>query len=178
MPVRSHSTVPHGGGEGVVRVIVWSESMVEQQRLRPLPPWPSPQYGYNSNWWARPACFDDYFDADGEPPVQLASGLAPFAMHFNGPAGRFRLGWCIGAFLQRCSREGQHYIDLDDGGKRVALPMFCDGDTAEGAAADAARRQKGAEAPTGHVPLSVSRPCTSRAQTRVRCINDRCFTFH
>eukprot|EP00965_Chrysotila_dentata_P074637 2465845-Pleurochrysis_carterae.AAC.1 len=54
----------------------------------------SSQYGYRAEWWARQACFADYFGADGEPPVQRATGTAPYAMHFNGPAGRYRLG-CV-----------------------------------------------------------------------------------
>ena len=50
------------------------------------------QFAYNAGWWARPACFEDYYDASGAPPTLLATGAAPFALHFNGPAGRFRLG--------------------------------------------------------------------------------------
>jgi hypothetical protein len=45
------------------------------------------QYAYNGKWWERPACFDGYFDVNGNPPAQLATGTAPFAMHFNGPPG-------------------------------------------------------------------------------------------
>ena len=142
----------------------------------------SSQYGYNANWWARPACFDGYFDANGEPPVQLTSGDAPFAMHFNGPAGRYRLGWCVAAFLRRCQRPHQFYVDLDAGGVHVPLPSYCDGDSVgdeagSSAASQYVRRQTSAKAPPGHTPVLPSAACVTATQPRVRCTNDRCLTF-
>ena len=136
----------------------------------------SSQYGYNANWWARPACFTDYFDAAGEPPPQLETGNAPFAMHFNGPAGRHRLGWCVATFLRHCRRPLQYYVDLDadvHGGARVILPAYCDSDAAAATTAAA----KGAEVPTGHEAAAPATQCATPTQPRVRCINDRCLTF-
>ena len=139
----------------------------------------SSQYGYNAGWWARPACFDDYFDGDGEPPPQLASGAAPFVMHFNGPAGRHRLGWCVAAFLNHCGRRRQYYIDVDGGGSRVELPHYCGADrTDEGLAPPAWAAARSAAPPAGRLPVAPTRErCSSTAQPRLRCINDRCFTF-
>lgn len=163
------------------------------------------QFAYNGLWWERPACFDDYFaaaqpsiypssqrttsstpTASGSPPKLLATGQAPFALHFNGPAGRFRLGWCIAATLHRTSRPGQHYLDLDRGGAPVPLPTYCDGGrpTASGL-------PKGANPPTGKQAVGLS-PCPALGSTqevagqgqaqgvearprRLNCINDRCW---
>lgn len=165
----------------------------------------SSQYGYQADWWARPACFSDYFGQDDQPPVQKATGVAPFAMHFNGPAGRYRLGWCVSAFLRKFSWPHQYYIDVDGGNTRVELPRYCDPSLSSETAhlrgelssnvnvsvgvspsVDETMRKnvplwasaRGAIAPNGHTPVKPSvEPCTSHTQQRVRCINDRCFTF-
>ena len=102
------------------------------------------QYGYNAARWERPACFADYF-SDGAggrragPPTQIATGDAPFALHFNGPSGRYRLGWCTATSLRKCARRGQHMVDVDAGGRRVALPVYCGGAADAGADIQAAR---------------------------------------
>lgn len=161
----------------------------------------SSQYGYNPSWWTRPACFHDYFDARGDPPAQKLTGSAPFAMHFNGPAGRHRLGWCMAAFQRRCSRSHQYYVDLDAGGQHVELPRYCDPTSAVSNATvsmsttivlstDASSYHqhhqlippwaaaKGAAPPVNRTPVTpTSTRCESASQPRMRCINDRCFTF-
>ena len=144
------------------------------------------QFAYNSQWWERPACFDDYYNpTSSEPPGQLLEGTGvrepaardpPFALHFNGPAGRHRLGWCIAATLKAASRPGQHYLDLDHGGMGVELPTYCDGGppTHEGA-------RRGASPPVGRRVATLS-PCPTGKDDahhskpkQLNCINDRCW---
>lgn len=148
------------------------------------------QFAYNSQWWERPACFDDYFSpTSSEPPGQVLEGTGvrepaardpPFALHFNGPAGRHRLGWCIAATLKAASREGQHYLDLDNSGMAVKLPTYCDGGPPiQGAA------RRGAAPPVGRRAVTLP-PCSKHTEeqvpqatrpTQLNCINDRCWSM-
>ena len=138
------------------------------------------QFAYNAQWWARPACFDDYFDGDSAPPPLLATNATPFALHFNGPAGRHRLGWCIASTLNATAalgekgHRGQYLVDVDRGGIHVPLPVYCDGAPATAAGG----RGNGASPPPGY-RAAVLRPCASSATpiatTRLSCINDRCW---
>ena len=127
------------------------------------------QFAYNSNWWARPACFDDYFDADGAPPTLVATGSAPFALHFNGPAGRHRLGWCIAAALARTARAGQYLVDVDRDGARIPLPLYCDavGEPRKGATPPPGRRAAVLPACAGGGAGAASSP--------LACANDHCW---
>ena len=162
------------------------------------------QFAYNSAWWQRPACFDDYFDDHGEPPQLLATGRAPFALHFNGPAGRHRLGWCIATALSLRGPAGKtaarHYVDIDHDGQRVPLPTYCDGSGKGGEPAERASVPKGAAPPPGR-RMATLPPCaaleavhasngssgsspwaaagTSQQEQRptpLVCLNDRCLT--
>ena len=143
------------------------------------------QFAYNAPWWSRPACFHDYYDANGEPPQLLPTGGRPFALHFNGPAGRHRLGWCIAATFALAAQPGQYYLDVDRGGVRVPLPDYCHQSESE-AASHATK--KGATPPPGRrvaqLPECAStnrshaeqRPGPgSRVWTPLTCINDRCW---
>jgi hypothetical protein len=152
------------------------------------------QYAYNGKWWSRPACFDDYFDASGSPPTLLSTGGSPFALHFNGPAGRYRLGWCIAALLRATSRPGQVYVDVDHDGKRVALTQYCDADAdsfggahddgrgseSPGQRQSAPRAQaiRGAAPPPGRraARLSACDGSPTASRRPIACINDRCTT--
>ena len=129
----------------------------------------SSQYAYNANLWERPACFADYFDRDGQPPQQLSTGTAPFAMHFNGPSGRYRLGWCV-AVLQHRTRAAagpQYLIDVDADEQRVPLPRYCGG-VLNGSVA-----HHRTAAPPRPVPPPL--PCTAQDQVPLACANDHCF---
>ena len=44
-----------------------------------------------------------------------SSRPGPFALHFNGPAGRYRLGWCTAAMLRRAAAPRQYLVDVDRG---------------------------------------------------------------
>ena len=140
------------------------------------------QYGYDATRWARPACFHDYFDEFGEPPSLLATGAAPFALHFNGPSGRWRLGWCIKAIQQETSVHRANatagpgivqpfYIDVDAGDTPISVPINCEDDEEYG------RHRKGASPPRGRRVAKLP-PCDSAptvAQQRLGCSNDRCW---
>ena len=132
----------------------------------------SSQYAYNGNLWERPACFADYFDRHGNPPPQRSSGAAPFAMHFNGPAGRYRLGWCV-AVLQHRTRQAaaasaqQYLVDIDADEARVPLPRYCGG-VLNGSIG----RHRTAVPPR---PVPPPLPCTTQDQVPLACANDHCF---
>ena len=135
----------------------------------------SSQYAYNGKLWARPACFADYFDREGQPPPQLSSGAAPFAMHFNGPAGRYRLGWCVAVMQHRTrprpaattAAAAQHLIDIDADEQRITLPTYCGGVLNESVA-----RHRTAVPPR---PMPPPLPCTAQDQVPLLCANDHCF---
>jgi len=155
------------------------------------------QFAYDASWWQRPACFDDYFDPQsaGPPALWKTGAPPPFALHFNGPAGRHRLGWCMAAVLSASTRTRagpspgvarQYYVDVDGGGERVLLPTYCSpsldevaaGGGGGGGGASGARgragRMKGAAPPAGRRAVRPT-PCDgSDAMTAIECINDRC----
>lgn len=163
------------------------------------------QYAYNPNWWARPACFHDYFDRRGQPPMNVLTGTTPFALHFNGPAGRHRLGWCTVAALRSAdTRRGRaggdqgaqdeqgsssrssllswRYVDVDHEGLSVPIPRYCGGGPPEAGS-------KGAAPPASRSAVQL-KPCDKveppslgsrrRAEedhraTSLSCVNDRCW---
>ena len=131
------------------------------------------QFAYNGNWWQRPACFDNYFDPNTkEPPKLIKTGKAPFALHFNGPAGRFRLGWCVSAMMRLAATQGQYLIDVDKGEEvRVELPMYCEAE--EGHYVQ--HQTKGAKPPPGREAVRLPK-CKGgdEIENRAWCINDRC----
>ena len=156
------------------------------------------QFAYDASWWERPACFDDYWDANGRAPSLLKAGNAPppFALHFNGPAGRHRLGWCIAAVLAHTATAAAaaaaaaitsdspalpplvpfYYVDVDDGGRRHLLPDYC----GQSAAAGAASLLKGATPPPGRRAARLV-SCERHGErehigqrTPIECTNDRC----
>lgn len=161
----------------------------------------SSQYAYNGKLWARPACFADYFDAAGEPPAQVReqpdcelnkpstcasspsaragarevlSTPGPFAMHFNGPAGRYRRGWCTAELMHHAASRGQYLVDVDrdehanmlQGGARVLLPEYCGGVLPTSTA-----RTRTAPPPR---PVRSLLPCAAAHQVRLGCANDHC----
>ena len=132
----------------------------------------STQFAYESSRWERPACFSDYFDHAGEPPWQHASKdddwrPGPFFLHFNGPSGKWRHGWCTNAFARAFARDGQHLLDVD-AQKRRGLPRWCGGAVAPSGHA--------AEAATGH-GVPPQRECKA-GELRLRCTNDHCQEAH
>ena len=157
------------------------------------------QFAYDASWWERPACFDDYWDANGRAPSLLKAGNAPppFALHFNGPAGRHRLGWCIAAVLAHTATAAAaaaaaaaitsdspalpplvpfYYVDVDDGGRRHLLPAYC----GQSAAAGTVSLLKGATPPPGRRAARLV-SCERHGErehigqrTPIECTNDRC----
>ena len=157
------------------------------------------QFAYDASWWERPACFDDYWDAHGRAPRLLKAGNAPppFALHFNGPAGRHRLGWCIAAVLAHTATAAAaaaaaaaitsdspahpplvpfYYVDVDNGGRRHPLPAYC-GQSADAGAASLLRV---ATPPPGRrAARLVSCEGEHIGQlTPIECTNDRCVHLH
>ena len=128
----------------------------------------SSQYAYDAKLWARPACFADYFDERAAPPALIATGRTPFAMHFNGPAGRYRLGWCAATLLRTTAEDegaaGAYFVDLDAGGRRVPVARLCGGALASTATIGAARGRS----------VTPTVPCDAPGQRRVECTNDHC----
>jgi hypothetical protein len=128
----------------------------------------SSQYAYDAKLWARPACFADYFDERAAPPALLATGRTPFAMHFNGPAGRYRLGWCAATLLRAAAEDegaaGAYFVDLDAGGRRVPVARLCGGALASTATIGAAKGRS----------VTPTVPCDAPGQRRVECTNDHC----
>lgn len=121
------------------------------------------QFAYQAERWERPACFSDYFNADGQPPRQIATGDAPFFLNFNGPSGKWRHGWCTELFARSFARKDQHLFDVD-GRTRRMLPSWCGGAVEpSGPAALAAK---------GHAVPKV-RECKA-GDVRMSCTNDRC----
>ena len=131
----------------------------------------STQFAYEASRWERPACFSDYFDHAGEPPWQHASEDAwrpgPFFLHFNGPSGKWRQGWCTNVFARTFARDGQHLLDVD-AQKRRGLPRWCGGAVAPSGHA--------AEAAAGHV-VPPQRECKAE-ELRLSCTNDHCQEAH
>ena len=127
------------------------------------------QFAYEAARWQRPACLADYFDDQGRPPRQQGTQTAPFFLHFNGPSGRWRHGWCTELFARKFGarvgqRETPHFVDID-AGKRRPLPLWCGGSVEPtGAAAHAAK---------GHGGVPPPRECGT-GEERLRCTNDKC----
>ena len=61
-------------------------------------------YAYDVRWFSAPACKTGYLDASGDPPYQLETGRRPFALHFNGPSGKYRMQECMDMFSSVCNR--------------------------------------------------------------------------
>ena len=102
------------------------------------------------------------------PPALLATGRTPFAMHFNGPAGRYRLGWCAATLLRTAEEDegaaGAYFVDLDAGGRRVPVARLCGGALASTATIGAAKGRS----------VTPTVPCDAPGQRRVECTNDHC----
>lgn len=131
------------------------------------------QFAYNAAWWQRPACFADYWGPDG-PPQLLATGRAPFALHFNGPAGRHRLGWCIAATIATSQSERHFYIDVDrsiagTNASRAIVPVlqYCSPPV------EASRLRHGAVPPSDKTAARLP-PCEDSSMIPLECSNDRC----